>query len=458
MRQVVDRAFRIAKAERTVTCIILPNDLQQEDAVEAPPREHGSTFTGVGHANVHIVPSVSDLQKAANVLNAGKKVAMLIGAGTIGAHKEVEQVAELLGAGVAKALLGKAALSDYSPYTTGGIGLLGTEPSWDMMMDCDTLFMIGTSFPYAEFLPKEGQARGVQIDIDGKKLSLRYPMEVNMIGGSKETLQALIPYLTYHEDRSWLQKIQKNIKEWEEMIEARAMNEADPINPQRIFTELSKRLPDDCIITADSGTVANWFGRHLKVKETMKATLSGNLATMIPGVPYAIAAKFAFPNRVSIALMGDGAMQMLGNNELITIAKYWKQWSDPRLIVMVLHNNDLNQVTWEQRIMSGDPKFEASQTLPDFPYAAYAELVGLKGIYVGKPEDIGAAWDAALSADRPCLLDIKADPNVPPLPPHITFDQAKKYTATLLKGDPEEAGIIKQTFKQVMETILPHKS
>ena len=457
LRQVVDRAFRIAKVQRTVTCIIIPNDLQEEKAEEAPPRQHSSVFTGVGHANLHVVPHAADLQKAADVLNAGKKVAMLIGAGAIGAHEEVEQVAERLGAGVAKALLGKAALSDYSPYTTGGIGLLGTEPSWYMMQECDTLLMVGSSFPYSEFLPKEGKARGVQIDIDGRRLSMRYPMEVNLIGGSKETLQALLLLLTQKEDGSWLKKLQGKMKEWEEVIEARAMNEANPINPQRIFSELSKRLPDDCIITADSGTVANWFGRNLKVKETMKATLSGNLATMIPGVPYAIAAKFAFPNRIPIALMGDGAMQMLGINELITISKYWKEWSDPRLIIMVLNNGDLNQVTWEQRIMQGNPKFEGSQNLPDFPYAKYAELLGLKGIYVDKPEDIGAAWDAALSADRPCLLDIKADPDVPIIPPHITFDQAKKYTTTLLKGDPDEGGIIKQTFKDVMEAILPHK-
>ncbi len=457
MRQVVDRAFRIAKAERTVTCIIIPNDLQEEDAVEAPPREHSSVFTGVGHANVHIVPAAADLQKAADVLNAGKKVAMLIGAGTIGAHKEVEQVAELLGAGVAKALLGKAALSDYSPYTTGSIGLLGTKPSWDLMTDCDTLFMIGSSFPYSEFLPKEGQARGVQIDINNKMLSSRYPMEINLLGGSKETLQALIPYLQYKEDRSWLTKLQEGMKDWEKVIEARAKKDASPINPEYIFSELSSRLPDDCIISADSGTCANWFARNLKVKETMKASLSGNLATMCPGVPYAIAAKFAFPDRIPIALVGDGAMQMLGNNGIITISKYWKQWSDPRLIVMVLDNGDLNQVTWEQRIMSGDPKFEGSQSLPYFPYAKYAELLGLKGIYVDNAADVGKAWDDALSADRPVVIDMKSDPDVPTLPPHITFEQAKKFTGTLLKGDPDEGGIIKQTFKDVIENFLPHK-
>ncbi len=457
MRQVVDRAFRIAKAERTVTCIIVPNDLQEEDAEEAPPRKHSSVFTGVGHANIHIVPAAADLQKAADVLNAGEKVAILIGAGAIGAHKEVEQVAELLGAGVAKALLGKAALSDYSPYVTGSIGLLGTKPSWDLMMDCDTLLMIGSSFPYSEFLPKEGQARGVQIDINNKILSSRYPMEVNLLGGSKETLQALIPYLNHKEDRKWLTKLQEGMKDWEKLLEARAAKEANPINPEYIFSELSPRLPDDCILSADSGTCANWFARNLKVKETMKASLSGNLATMCPGVPYAIAAKFAYPDRIPIALVGDGAMQMLGNNGLITISKYWKQWSDPRLIIMVLDNGDLNQVTWEQRIMSGDPKFEGSQSLPYFPYSKYAELLGLKGIYVDKPEDVGAAWDAALSADRPVVIDMKSDPNVPTLPPHISFEQAKKFTGTLLKGDPDEGGIIKQTFKDVIENILPHK-
>ncbi len=456
MRQVVDRAFRIAKAERTVTCIIVPNDLQEEDAEDAPPRQHSSVFTGVGHANIHIVPAEADLQKAADVLNAGEKVAILIGAGAIGAHKEVEQVAELLGAGVAKALLGKAALSDYSPYVTGAIGLLGTKPSWDLMMDCDTLFMIGSSFPYSEFLPKEGQAKGVQIDIDSRKLSLRYPMDVNLLGGSKETLQALIPYLKRKENRKWLTKLQDGVKDWDKVLAARVKNEANPINPEYIFSELSPRLPNDCILSADSGTCANWFARHLKVKETMKASLSGNLATMCPGVPYAIAAKFAYPDRIPIALVGDGAMQMLGNNGIITISKYWKDWADPRLIIMVLNNGDLNQVTWEQRIMSGDPKFEGSQNVPDFPYSKYAEMLGLTGIYVDDPKDVGKAWDAALAADRPVVIDMKSDPNVPTIPPHITFDQAKKYTGTLLKGDPDEGGIIKQTFKDVIENVLPH--
>ncbi|WP_439883299.1 thiamine pyrophosphate-requiring protein [Pontibacter sp. MBLB2868] len=455
-RQVIDRAIRIAKAKRCVTCVIVPNDVQELDAVEQAPRKHGSVHTGVGHALTNQVPPMEALQQAANVLNEGKKVSILIGAGALGAAEEVKQVADLLGAGVAKALLGKAALDDRLPYVTGSIGLLGTEPSWEMMIDCDTFLMIGSSFPYSEFLPKEGEARGVQIDIDGRMLSLRYPMEVNLLGDTKATLQALIPLLKRKEDRTWRETIEKNVRDWWEVIEARAKNEANPINPQLVFSELSPRLPENCIITSDSGSCANWFARNLKVREGMMASLSGNLATMCPGVPYAIAAKFAYPERVTIALVGDGAMQMLGVNGLITIAKYWKRWSNPKLVIMVLKNLDLNQVTWEQRVMVGDPEFTTSQDVPDFPYAQYAEMLGLKGVKVEKPEDIGSGWDAVLGADRPAILEVHTDPNVPTLPPHITFEQTVKFSKMLIKGDPHEIGIIKQTFKDLVEEVLPH--
>lgn len=455
-RQLIDRAVRIAKAQRTVTCVIIPNDLQEEKAVEAPPKKHGSVFTGIGHSVEAPIPPTAELQRAADILNAGKKVAMLIGAGSIGAANEVKEIAELLGAGVAKALLGKAALPDDLPYVTGSIGLLGTKPSWDMMMDCDTLLMIGSSFPYSEFLPDEGQAKGVQIDIDNRMVSLRYPMDVNLVGDSKATLKALLPLIKYKEDRNWRKEIESGIKDWWQVIEAKAMNEAKPINPQRVFSELSPRLPDNCIITADSGSSANWFARNLKIREGMKASLSGTLATMCPGVPYTIAAKFAYPGRVAIALVGDGAMQMLGNNGLITISKYWKRWSDPRLVILVLNNGDLNQVTWEQRIMTGNPEFTGSQDLPDFPYARYAELLGLKGIKVDDPDKLGDAWDEAFSADRPVVLEAVVDPDVPTIPPHITFDQMVKFTKTVFKGDAHEKGIIAQTFKDVMEEVLPH--
>ncbi|OOO01988.1 MAG: putative thiamine pyrophosphate-containing protein YdaP [Chromatiales bacterium USCg_Taylor] len=449
MRHLVDRALRIAKAERTVTCIVVPNDVQELDAVEKPPREHGTIHSGIGYTPPSILPVPADLERAADVLNAGNKIAMLIGAGALHAGNEVVEVAELLGAGVAKALLGKAALPDDLPFVTGAIGLLGTRPSWEMMNECDTLLMVGSNFPYSEFLPPEGQARGVQIDIDGRMLSIRYPMEVNLVGDSKETLRALMPHLRRKDDRGFREHIEHNVAEWWKTLEERAMNSADPINPQRVFWELSPRLPDDCIITSDSGSAANWYARDLKIRAGMMASLSGGLATMGPGIPYAIAAKFAYPERTVIALVGDGAMQMNGNSELITAVKYWKRWSNPKLIVCVLNNRDLNQVTWEQRVMQGDPKFEASQDVPDFPYARYAELIGLTGIRVETPEAIGPAWDQALASDRPVVLEAITDPNVPPLPPHITLEQAKGYISALIKGDPDALGIIKQSFREV---------
>lgn len=455
-RHVIDRAVRIARAERTVTCIIIPNDVQELKA-EQPPMKHGSVRTGIGHAQLNLVPPTRELQRAADILNAGEKVAILVGAGALQAAEEVMSIAETLGAGVAKALLGRAVLPDDLPYVTGAIGLLGTAPSWEMMRDCDTFLMIGSGFPYSEFLPKDGQARGVQIDIDPKMLSLRYPMEVNLIGDSKKTLEALLPLLEYKDKRAWRNTIEENIRKWWKLLEARAMNSANPINPQRVFWELSPLLPDNCILTSDSGSSANWFARDLKIRKGMMATLSGNLATMCPGVPYAIAAKFAYPDRVAIALVGDGAMQMLGNNALISIAKYWREWADPRLVILVLNNGDLNQVTWEQRIMEGDPRFEASQQLPDFPYARYAEILGLIGVKVDDPENLSAAWEAVLDAPRPAVLEVLTDPNVPTIPPHVTFDEMKKFARALLTGDPEETGIIRSTFKEVVQEIIPHK-
>ncbi|MDP9411999.1 MAG: thiamine pyrophosphate-requiring protein [Actinomycetota bacterium] len=458
VRHLIDRAVRIARAERTVTCVIVPNDLQEMDAVEQPPRKHGTVHSGIGYSEPRILPREEDLRRAAEVLNSGSKVAMLIGQGAFGAADEVVEVAELLGAGVAKALLGKAVLPDDLPFVTGSIGLLGTKPSWDLMMGCDTLLMVGSSFPYSEFLPEEGQARGVQIDIDGRMLGLRYPMEVNLVGDSAETLRALIPMLERKEDRSWREQVEQGVADWWKVVEARAMNDADPLNPQRVFWELSPRLPDGCILSTDSGSSANWYARDIKIRKGMMASLSGTLATMGPGVPYAIAAKFAHPDRAVIALVGDGAMQMNGINGLITISKYWQRWSDPRLIVLVLNNGDLNQVTWEQRVMEGDPRFEGSQDIPDFPYARYAELLGLKGIRVDSPQQVGAAWDQALEADRPVVLEAVTDPNVPPLPPHIKLEQAKELMTALAKGDPNIGGIIKQAFKGKVEEFLPHRS
>lgn len=455
VRHLVDRAVRTALAERKVTAIVLPNDLQ-DLPYEAPGRKHGTLHSGVGFRAPRLVPYPDDLQQAADVLNAGKKVAILVGAGALHATDEVIAVAEKLGAGVAKALLGKAALPDELPWVTGAIGLLGTKPSYDLMTECDTLLMIGSGFPYSEFLPKEGAARGVQIDIKADMLSLRYPMEVNLVGDSVETLRALLPLLEHKQDRAWRRTVEGWTEDWWRTLERRAHEAGNnAVNPQRTVWELSKRIPADSIVTSDSGSCANWYARDLKVRRGMMCSLSGGLASMGAAVPYAIAGKFAFPERPVIALVGDGAMQMNNMAELITVSKYWQDWADPRWICMVLNNEDLNQVTWEQRVMNGDPKFEASQNIPSVPYHRFAELIGLKGIYVDDAEQMGAAWDEALAADRPVVIEVKADPNIAPLPPHVTLAQAKAFATTLMKGDPEQGNVIVETARQVLGAVLP---
>jgi pyruvate dehydrogenase (quinone) len=444
---LIDRAIRIAKSTRSVTCVIVPDDVAESD-YEEPPRAHGAVISEIGFPNPpRVIPQDEDLRRAAEVLNAGEKVAMLIGAGAFGAAEEVKEAADILGCGVAKALNGRAALPDDLPFVTGSIGLLGTKPSNDMMENCDTLLMVGTSFPYSEWLPEPGQARGVQIDIDGKMIGIRYPMEVNLVGDSKETLRSLIPHLRRKQNRSWREGIEQNVERWWEMLENRAMEDASPLNPQRVYHELSPRLPDRCILTADSGSATNWWARQLKLRDGMQAALSGTLATMCPGVPYALAAKFAYPDRPVIASVGDGAMQMLGINALIDIAKYWHRWSDPRLIVLVLNNQDLNQVTWEQRVLAGDPKLEASQNLPDFPFARYAEMLGFKGIRVDNPDDVAPAWEEALGTDRPVVYEAITDPEVPPLPPHIRFEQATSLAQAMAKGEPHTMRIAMQSLK-----------
>jgi pyruvate dehydrogenase (quinone) len=455
VRHLVDRAIRTALGTRQVTALVLPNDLQ-DLPYEEPAHKHGTVHSGVGYRAPRSVPYPADLQRAAQVLNAGKKVAMLVGAGALGASAEVIAVADKLGAGVAKALLGKAVLPDDLPWVTGSIGLLGTEPSYKLMTECDTLLMIGSGFPYSEFLPKEGQARGVQIDIKPDMLSLRYPMEVNLVGDSAETLRDLLPLLTAKTDRAWRESIEGWTADWWKKLEARALADAESgVNPQRTIWELSPRIPADAIVTSDSGSVANWYARDLKVQQGMMCSLSGGLASMGAAVPYAIAAKFAYPHRPVIALVGDGAMQMNNMAELITVAKYWKEWSDPRWICMVLNNEDLNQVTWEQRVMEGDPKFEASQRIPAVSYHQFAESIGLRGIHVDRAEAMADAWEQALASDRPVVIDVKTDPNVPPLPPHITLAQAKAFASTLLKGDPDQGSVIVNTARQVLSAVLP---
>jgi pyruvate dehydrogenase (quinone) len=444
---LIDRAMRIASQTRSPTCIIVPNDVQ-EAPFEAPPREHGgvpSSPYGVGHPQV--TPDPDLVRRAGEILNAGSKVAILVGQGAKGAAREVEHLADLLGAGVAKALNGRAVLSDELPYVTGSIGLLGTKPTNDMIEGCDTFLMIGSSFPYSEWLPEPGQARGVQIDIDPRLIGLRYPMEVNLVGDAAATIRALVPLLVRKEERSWRGGIEAGVERWWKILDERAHQSADPVNPQLVFHELSSRLPDGAMLTADSGSATNWWARHIRIRDGMQAALSGTLATMCPAIPYALGAKFAHPDKPVIAVLGDGAFQMLGMNAMIDIARYQDRWADKRVVVCVLHNDDLNQVTWEQRVMSGDPKLDASQVLPEFDYAGFARLIGLHAIRVDRPEQVGPAWDEALSAGRPALIEVITDPEVPPLPPHIRFEQASGLARAVLHGDPAAPKIVREAIK-----------
>jgi pyruvate dehydrogenase (quinone) len=454
---VLDRAIRVALTERAPAAIIIPADVQELE-YSAPTHAFKMVPSSIGLDWPTTVPADDAITRAAEVLNAGSKVAILAGSGARAARSELQQVADLLGAGVAKPLLGKDVLPDELPYVTGSIGLLGTRPSYEMMMNCDTLLTVGSSFPYTQFLPAFDQARAVQIDIDGKYIGMRYPYEVNLVGDAAATLRALLPHLRGKEDRSWREGIESNVARWWQVMEAEAMVEADPVNPMRLFHELSSRLPDDAIVTADSGSSANWYARQLKFRGDMRGSLSGNLATMGPGVPYGIGAKFGNPGRPVIVFAGDGAMQMNGMAELITIKHYWTEWSDPRLIIAILHNDDLNQVTWEMRAMEGAPKFTESQVLPDVDYAAFAASLGLQAINVDKPDQLGPAWDSALAAGRPTVLDVRCDPNVPPIPPHATFEQAKDAAAALLKGDSDRWGILVEGMKTKIQEFLPHSS
>lgn len=451
---VLDRAIRTAYARRAPTAVIIPGDVQELE-YSAPTHEFKMVPSSLDRGDWTTVPSTESVERAAEILNAGDKVAILIGQGAAGARTEVARIAELLGAGVAKALLGKDALSDELPFVTGSIGLLGTRPSYELMRDCDTLLTIGSSFPYSQFLPDFGKARAVQIDIDPHMVGMRYPYEVNLIGDAKATLEQLIPLIDPERGREWFDEVCAGVARWREVTARRAALSADPINPELVAHTLDALLPADAIICSDSGSAANWYARHITMREGMRGSLSGTLATMGCGVPYAIGAKFAHPDRPAIALVGDGAMQMNGMAELITAAKYQDRWEDPRLVVAVWNNHDLNQVTWELRAMGGEPSFLPSQELPDVQYAAFARSLGLTGIRVEKPEDVEAGWRAALAADGPAVVEFLTDPAVPPIPPHATWEQMEATAASILKGDADRASVVKQGFKAKMQEFLP---
>ncbi len=448
-RHLVDRAMRIAQAQRGVAVLIFPNDVQEADAIEAPEHAHGTVHSGVGFSRPAMVPTEEDLARAADVLNRGERVAMLIGAGAADAVQEVVAVADRLQAGVAKALLGKAVLPDDLPFVTGQIGLLGTKASYELMRECDTLLMVGSSFPYAEYLPKEGQARGVQIDIDPTMLSLRYPMSVPLMGDAGLTLRALLPRLRTRGRGRWRESIEQRVAEWWSDEEQRARLPAEPLNPELFFWELSDRLPDDAMVGIDTGMSTTFFARAVRVRRRMQIGISGTLATMGPAVSYALAGKLAYPHRPAFALVGDGAMQMLGLNALITVAKYAGNWADPRFVVAVLNNGDLNMVTWELRGLGGSPKVAATQDLPDFDYAAFGEMLGFVGLRIERPQDVVPVIDQAVRADRPVVIGVRADPNVVALPPNATFEQARNFFAALAKGDPDRGAVLKQLMRQL---------
>jgi len=451
----LDRAFRTAQARQAPTAVVIPSDLQEESY--EPP---GHAFKQVPSSGPHdadpvITADPAAISLAAEILNAGEKVAILIGQGARGAAAEVQEVAERTGAGVAKALLGKDVLSDDLPYVTGSIGLLGTRPSYELMRDCDTLLIVGSNFPYSQFLPEYGTARAVQIDVDAANIGMRYPTEVNIVADAKPALAELIPLLSRKSDRSWRETIEGNVAQWWQTVERQAMLAANPVNPMRVAWELSSRLPAHAIVTGDSGSSTNWYARCLRFGPTVRGSLSGTLATMGPAVPYAIGAKFAHPDRPVIALVGDGAMQMNGLAELLTIRRYWRQWSDPRLVVCVFHNNDLSHVTWELRAMGGAPKFDESQTLPEVSYADVARAMGLHAIAVDDPDAVGPAWDEALGADEPVVLDVRTDPEVPPIPPHVTYAEMKSMAEAILKGDPNGWHVVGEIAKNKAAELLP---
>jgi thiamine pyrophosphate-dependent acetolactate synthase large subunit-like protein len=458
---LVDTACRTALANRTVAHITFPIDLQvAEGKVEfdvhhggpaktpsqvAPfPPEFYSHNGGPGRASdvykgLFPTPAQETLQQAVDVLNAGKKVAILVGHGALHAGPEVVQVAELLGAPIVKSLLGKGVVEDDNPYTTGGLGLLGTGPSQEAMEQCDTLFMIGTSFPYSRYLPRPGQARGVQLDIDHTRIGLRYPVEVGLVGDAKPTLQALIPLLKRNNNRSFLEKAQKGMKEWNEYMTREGERMDVPMKPQVVAKVLNELAAPDAIITGDSGTNTTWIARNFSIKKDQMFSCSGNLATMAPGLPYAIGAQVAYPDRQVIAFVGDGAFTML-MGEMITAVKY-----NLPIKVIIIKNDYLGQIKWEQIVFLGNPEYGVELQPADF--AAWARAAGGEGYRVGDPSNVKAVMQEFLASPKPAVLEALVDPNEPPLPGKIKPEQAKKFAKALLRGQPEGPRIALTAFR-----------
>ncbi len=432
VEQVVHLACRAALSDRGVSHINFPVDLQEQEVKEHSKRNIPGHTSKVFAARAGL-PEEKDLHAAAEVLNAGKKIAILAGQGALAATDELEELAGTLAAPIIKPLLGKAAVPDDSPFTTGGIGLLGTRPSQETIEQCDTLFMIGTAFPYIEFLPKPGQARGVQIDIEATRIGLRYPVEVGLVGDSRQTLQRLMPLLKRNEDRSFLKQAQDGMAEWWKLMEEQGTRTDKPMKPQVVAWELGKRLATDAIVSADSGTITTWFARQIRVRRGQKYSLSGNLASMANGLPYTIAAQIAYPKRQCIGFVGDGGFSML-MAEFATCVKY-------RLPVkiIVIKNNSLGMIKWEQMVFLGNPEYGCD--LQPIDFAAFARACGGSGFTIEDPASCGAILDQALVTPGPVVVDALVDPFVPPMPPKITLDQATKFAESLARGEPNRAKI-----------------
>ena len=413
---LLDRAFRTALATRSPCVVILPHDVQ---SLPAPTlgREHGVMATTPGWRPPRVLPYDDDLRRAAELLTAGERVALLVGQGARAAQDEVVAIAEQLGAGIATSLLGKPYVDEALPFATGTMGHLGTTASADLMDRCDTLLIVGSNDPWSEFYPRPGQARAVQIDIDGRRIGRRYPIEVGLVGDARETLGALLPLLAPRVEREWRREVEQSVARWHRIAEERAGLPTTRLNPERVIRALSDHLPADAQVSLDVGSVVYWYARHLRLPRGVPAHLSSTLASMGSALPYGIAAKLAEPGRPVVALAGDGAMQMSGLAELITVAHRWRDWDDPRFVLCVLDNGDLAEVTWEQRETEGQPRYGESQALPSFAYADYARLLGLGGLRVDDPADLDDAWREALACDRPFLLQAVVDPDVPLLPP-----------------------------------------
>lgn len=433
VENVADLACRTALSYRKVAHITFPVDLQDKEAEKKGSKRNVPHHTSDVFARGARLPAESDLQRAAKLLNEGKRVAMLVGQGALHATDELEQVADKLAAPIVKALLGKAAVPDDSPYTTGQVGLLGTRPSQEALEECDTFFMVGTSFPYIEFLPRPGQARAVQIDIDAARIGLRYPVEVGLVGDARRALGALLPRLDYHEDRRFLEKAQHGMKEWWKLMEERGTVQDTPMKPQVVAWELGKRLHDDAIVIADSGTIATWWARQIPAKRGQMHTLSGTLATMANGLPYAIAAQIAYPGRQVVAFIGDGGFSML-MAEFATCVKYQLP-----VKVVIVKNNTLGMIKWEQMVFLGNPEYGCE--LQPIDFASFARACGGTGFSVADPAECGATLDAALSHPGPVVVEAVVDPYEPPMPAKITRDQAAKFAKSLIRGEPNREKI-----------------